>query len=77
MEQTGAESPLDCPGLVPAPTPTPILEKGFIAWGRGSGVCSRGQQEALSQTPGQEARAGDSGDGDCALGLVTDLASEG
>lgn len=36
-----------CPGLVP---PT-VLAKVFIAWGRGSGVCIRGKQEALSQTP--------------------------
>lgn len=38
-------------------SPSPALEK-FTAWGRGSGVCSRGKKEAPSQTPGQKAWAG-------------------
>lgn len=36
--QTGAGSPLCCPGLVLSP----VLEKGFVAWGRGFGVFGRG-----------------------------------
>ena len=52
-----ARGPVGCPGIIPLSDPV----KGFLAWGRPSGACNREGQEVLSQTPGQEARAGDAG----------------